>query len=147
MRWEEIAEKNFQSYMESMGVYYRLSKGKERGIPTCRGCKRPFRDKNEWRITTKLQYTRAEGMWARRVDINLCINSSSDKDKKKGTECITTAMENYQRRVNYIHIHIDIHILFTIYPIYLAINTLILMIFFQFSRSYFPLLNQSYVYI
>jgi hypothetical protein len=74
------------------GVNYMLRRGKNRGVPTCRGCRRAFEDKTELRIQTTLLYE-APGLEPRPVQVNFCINQF----------CIQQALKNYRKKESMIH--------------------------------------------
>jgi len=74
------------------GINYTLRRGKPRGVPTCRGCKRPFEDKSELRIQTTLMYE-APGLEPRPVVVNFCISQY----------CVQAALKNYRKKESVIH--------------------------------------------
>ncbi len=86
------------------GVAYTIRRGKTRGVPTCRGCRRAFEDKSELRVQTTLLYE-APGLEPRPVQVNFCINQF----------CIQQALKNYRKKVRHVKVVTNHRILLSIH--------------------------------
>jgi len=78
--------------LPASGIAYTIRRGKARGVPTCRGCRRAFEDKSELRVQTTLLYE-APGLEPRPVQVNFCINQF----------CIQQALKNYRKKDSVIY--------------------------------------------
>jgi len=78
--------------LPASGIAYTIRRGKSRGVPTCRGCRRAFEDKTELRVQTTLLYE-APGLEPRPVQVNFCINQF----------CIQQALKNYRKKDSVIY--------------------------------------------
>ncbi len=89
LKWEDVWESKLEDYCEKHRLYYQVSKGRQQGVPSCRGCKRQLSDRSEPRVRTTVMITPL-GMYPRPVKVNFCISLS----------CIQLALQSYEQNVS-----------------------------------------------
>ncbi len=86
--WQELCLQTVQLYCKQHSIAYYLSKGRPRGVPSCRGCDKLFQDRKEPRIQTTIAYN-YKGNASKLVTVNFCMD----------VNCLESGLGRYQRQV------------------------------------------------